>query len=95
MADITPEVAQAVAQTINSAITKSAAYLGAGICVGLGGIGSAVGEGYIGGKTVEGISRRPEEYPQLFKTMLISQAVCETCAIYALVIALILIFMRN
>jgi F-type H+-transporting ATPase subunit c len=77
---------------MEDAIIKAAQYLGAGICMGFGAIGPGVGEGFAAGKACEGISRRPEEYGNLFKTMLIGQAVSESTGIYSLVIALILIF---
>ena len=75
-----------------SAITRAAAFLGAGVCMGLGAIGPAIGEGFVGGKVCEGIARRPEEYSQLFRTMLIGMAITESTGIYSLVIALILIY---
>ena len=74
----------------NEAIIKGAAYLGAGICMGFGAIGPGVGEGFAAGKACEGISRRPEEYGTLFRTMLVGQAVSESTGIYSLVIALLL-----
>ncbi|MHC4886847.1 MAG: ATP synthase F0 subunit C [Planctomycetota bacterium] len=77
---------------MEDAIIKAAQYVGAGICMGFGAIGPGVGEGFAAGKACEGISRRPEEYGNLFKTMLIGQAVSESTGIYSLVIALILIF---
>ncbi|GHS93772.1 ATP synthase subunit c [Planctomycetales bacterium] len=75
---------------ISEAIVKGAAYLGAGIAMGLGSIGPGVGEGFAAAKACEAISRRPEEYSTLFRTMLIGQAVTESTAIYSLVIALLL-----
>ena len=73
-------------------ITQAFALLGAGICMGLGSIGPGMGEGFAAGKACEAVSRRPEEYSQIFRTMLVGQAVTESCAIYALVLALILSF---
>lgn len=79
------------AKAMGMALTKGMALLGAGICMGFGAIGPGVGEGFAAGKACEGISRRPEEYSQLFRTMLIGQAVSESTGIYSLVIALLLI----
>ena len=62
----------------SDAIIKGAALLGAGICMGFGAIGPGVGEGFAAGKACEGISRRPEEYSTLFRTMLVGQAVSES-----------------
>lgn len=73
-------------------IIKAAALLGAGICMGIGAIGPGVGEGFAAGKACEGISRNPEEAGLLTRTMLVGQAVSESTGIYALVIALLLIF---
>ena len=73
-------------------IIKAFAFLGAGICMGFGTIGPGLGEGYAAGKACESIGRRPEEYAQIFRTMLVGQAVTESTAIYALVVALILTF---
>lgn len=73
-------------------IIKAAAFLGAGIAMGLGAIGPGVGEGYVGGKACEAIGRRPEEAGLLTRTMLVGQAVSESTGIYSLVVALLLLF---
>ncbi len=73
-------------------IIKAAALLGAGICMGIGAIGPGIGEGFAAGKACEGVSRNPEEAGLLTRTMLVGQAVSESTGIYALVIALLLIF---
>ncbi len=79
------------ARALGEHLVSAAALLGAGICMGFGAIGPGVGEGFAAGKACEGISRRPEEYSNLFRTMLIGQAVSESTGIYSLVIALVLI----
>ncbi len=73
-------------------IAKAAAFLGAGICMGIGALGPGLGEGYTAGKACEGISRSPEHAGLITRTMLIGQAVSESTGIYSLVIALLLIF---
>ncbi len=73
-------------------ITRAAAYLGAGLAMGIGAIGSAIGEGFVAGKACEAISRRPDVYGDLFRTMIVGQAISESTGIYSLVIAIILIF---
>jgi len=72
---------------------KAAALFGAGLCMGLGAIGSGVGSGFPGGKACEGISRQPAVMNQLTTNMLIGSAVCQTPAIFSMVVALMLIFM--
>ena len=73
-------------------IVRAAALLGAGIAMGLGALGPGIGEGFVGGKACEGISRAPENANLITRTMLLGQAVSETTGIYSLIIALLLIF---
>lgn len=68
--------------------------LGAGLAMGLGAIGAAIGMGFAGGKACQAISRQPEAAPDITKTMLVGQAISETTAIFALVIAILLVFVR-
>ncbi len=69
-----------------------AAVLGAGLCMGLGAIGPALGEGFAAGKAVKAMGRNPKEADVLTRTMLVGQAVTESTAIYSLVVALLLLF---
>jgi len=73
-------------------IIKAIALLAAGLAMGLGAIGPGIGEGFAAGKACESLGRRPDEANLITRTMLIGQAVSETTGSYALVIALILIF---
>ena len=73
-------------------MTRALALLAAGIAMGLGAIGPGLGEGFVGGKACEAIGRRPDAANVITKTMIIGQAISETTGIYALVVALILIF---
>lgn len=76
-----------------STTLQVASYTGAGLCIGLGAIGAALGEGYTAGLATEGLSQRPEKSGEILKNMLVGQAVAESAAIFALVIAILLIFM--
>jgi F-type H+-transporting ATPase subunit c len=71
------------------------AVLGAGIAMGVGAIGSAVGEGTIAMKAVQSLGRQPRAQGKILRLMLIGQAVAETASIFALVVALILIFQNS
>ena len=73
-------------------IITALAFLAAGLSMGLGAVGPGIGEGFVGGKACEAIGKRPEEANLITKTMIIGQAISETTGIYALVVALILIF---
>jgi ATP synthase F0 subunit c len=72
---------------------KAAALFGAGLCMGFGAIGSGVGSGLPGGNACAGISRQPAAMSRLTTNMLIGSAVCQTPAIFSMVVALMLIFM--
>ena len=65
--------------------------LAAGIAM-LAGIGPGVGQGYAAGMGVEAASNRPEEQGSILRAMFLGQAVGQTTGIYALIIALILLF---
>jgi ATP synthase F0 subunit c len=71
---------------------KLAAYLGGGLAIGFGAIGAAVGEGYTAGQATAAISRNPKISGDIFKTMLVGQAIAESASIFALVVAMILLF---
>jgi len=71
---------------------KAAALLGAGLCMGFGAIGSGVGAGAPAGISCVGISRQPAASGRLTTNMLIGTAVCQTPAIFAMVVSLILLF---
>ena len=66
--------------------------LSAGICMGVGAIGPAFGEGNAVAKSCEAIGRQPESKSAVTSTMIMGCAVTETTGIYALVIAILLIF---
>jgi ATP synthase F0 subunit c len=76
---------------IHAAVTL-AAYAAAGICIGIGAIGAAVGEGYTAAQATLATGRHPERAGEIFKTMLVGQAISESSSIFTLVIALVLLF---
>lgn len=65
--------------------------LGAGIAM-IAGIGPGIGEGNAVAKACEAIGRQPESKGNVTSTMLMGCAVAETTGLYALVIAILLIF---
>ncbi len=66
--------------------------LGAGLAIGLGAIGSAIGEGYIAMNAMQALGRQPNASQPILRLMIIGQAITETAAIFALVLALVLLF---
>jgi F-type H+-transporting ATPase subunit c len=65
--------------------------LGAGMAM-IAGIGPGIGEGNAVAKACEAIGRQPESKGAVTSTMLMGCAIAETTGLYALVIAILLIF---
>ncbi|HVI42993.1 MAG TPA: ATP synthase F0 subunit C [Anaerovoracaceae bacterium] len=67
--------------------------IGAGIAA-LGVIGGGIGIGTIGGKAVEAIARQPEAKGDIMSTMILSIAFAEVTSLYALIVSILLIFVK-
>lgn len=67
-------------------------YIGAAIAIGFGAIGPAIGEGMIAAKSMEAIGRNPEASGKIAPLMFVGMAITESTGIYALVVALIILF---
>lgn len=65
--------------------------IGAGFSM-IAGIGPGIGQGYAAGKGTEAVGKRPRLQSVIVRTMFLGQAVAQTTGIYALIIAIILIF---
>lgn len=78
---------------MEQAIITAAKALGAALCMGIGAIGPAIGEGNAVGKALEGMARQPEVAGTLRTNMILGCAVTETTGIYSLVISLLILFM--
>lgn len=82
----------AVAQEGGPAVEAAAPMfpkLGAGIGAGLAVIGAALGIGRIGATTVESIARQPEAGGAMFTPMIITAAMVEGAAFFAIIALLI------
>ena len=77
---------------MNEAIMIAAKAIGAGLCMGIGAIGPAIGEGNAVGKALEGMARQPEAGGNLRTNMILGCAITETTGIYSLVVALLILF---
>jgi F-type H+-transporting ATPase subunit c len=71
------------------------AYVGAGLAMGLGALGTGVGAGITGAHAAAGIGRNPEARGSIMVTMLLGQGVATTPAVFALLIAMILVFCQQ
>ncbi|MDH4227175.1 MAG: ATP synthase F0 subunit C [Deltaproteobacteria bacterium] len=84
--------AEAAGSSGNSLIL-AAIFLGAGLAIGLGAIGPGIGQGSAVRGACEGMARNPGMAGKLTTTMFIGLAIMEALAIYALVVALMLLFL--
>ena len=70
----------------------SYAVMAAGFGIGIAAFGTGIGQGLAVKSSVEGIARNPEASGKITVTMLIGLAMIESLAIYALVVALIILY---
>lgn len=73
------------------ALILAGGAIGAGLAM-IAGAGSGVGCGYAAGKAAEGVAIAPDNQRGILVNMLVGSALCQTTAIFSLVIALILMF---
>lgn len=66
--------------------------LAAGICVGLAAAAGAIGMGLAIAKSSEGISRQPEAEGKIRTSLMLGLVFIETAIIYALIVAILIIF---
>lgn len=71
---------------------EAARLLAAGLAIGLGAIGSGIGEGIAAKGALEAMGRNPSLKDELFTRMIIAMAITESTAIYALVITFLILF---
>jgi F-type H+-transporting ATPase subunit c len=67
--------------------------LAAGLAIGLGTIGPGIGIGLIGSKAMEAMGRNPEVTSTIQTNMILAIAFAESLGIFALVMALLLMFL--
>ena len=79
----------------NAYFLKAMCALGAGLCMGIGAIGPAIGEGNAVGKALEGMARQPEAAGNLRTNMILGCAITETTGIYSLLISFLILFATN
>ena len=70
-------------------------FIGIGLAMGLAALGIGLGQGIGLSKGLEGISRQPEAKQDIMQTLITGLAITESSAIYALVIAFLLIFLKG
>ena len=79
----------------NAYFLKAACAIGAGLCMGIGAIGPAIGEGNAVSKALEGMARQPEAAGNLRTNMILGCAITEPTGIYSLLISFLILFATN
>ena len=78
----------------NEFFVRGMALLGAGIAM-IAGLGPGIGQGIAASKGAEACGRNPEAVSKIRSIMVLGIAMAETTGIYALIVALLLIFMKG
>lgn len=94
LAILMPTVALAAEPGQGETLKQGLMFLGAGLAIGLAALGTGVGMGYAIRGTQEGVARNPTVGGRLQTIMLIGLAFIETLALYALLVAIILLFVK-
>lgn len=87
---VSEQTTQATAETTDN--SKGSKAIAAGIAIGLAALGGAIGMGIAISRSAEGISRQPEAAGTIRSSMMLGLVFIETAIIYALVVAILIIF---
>ncbi len=72
-------------------IGRGLVAVGAGLAI-MTGMMTGAGQGYAAGKAVEAVSKNPEAEGKIRTMLILGCALAETCAIYGMLIAFLLMF---
>lgn len=72
-------------------LNKGLIAIGVGLAV-MTGLSTGIGQGYAAGKAVEAVGKNPEAANEIRSMLITGAAISETCAIYGLLVAILLIF---
>ncbi|NIP99820.1 MAG: F0F1 ATP synthase subunit C [Nitrospinaceae bacterium] len=76
----------------NLALIGMASILSAGLTIGIGAIGPAIGEGRALAQALSALAQQPDEANTIIRTLFVGMAMVESTAIYCFVVSMILIF---
>ncbi len=68
--------------------------VGGGLAAGLAVLGAGLGIGRIGGSAVDSTARQPEMAPRIFTQMILTAALVEGVALFAVVVGLLIGFVK-
>ena len=78
----------------NEGLVLACSAIGAGLAV-IAGIGPGIGQGIAASKGAESVGRNPDAASKIQSIMVLGIALAETTGIYALIIAILLIFIKG
>lgn len=90
--NLTSSSAADLAEAASAEGSTSAKAIAAAIAIGLAALGGAIGMGLSIAKSAEGIARQPEAEGKIRTNLLLGLVLIETVVIYALIVAILVIF---
>ena len=81
-----------VLQVGDTGFAEGLRFLGAGLAIGFGALGPALGIGWLVGKAMEALGRNPDAAERIQPNMILGMAFAEAIGIYALVVAVMIGF---
>ncbi|MBQ7890605.1 MAG: ATP synthase F0 subunit C [Erysipelotrichaceae bacterium] len=72
-------------------LARGLVAIGAGLAI-MTGMFTGIGQGLAASKAVEAVGKNPEAVGEIRSTLIIGCALAETCAIYGMLISILLIF---
>jgi len=91
---VRPTLSGICASDLAGVLRISGASLAAGLSMGLGALGPAIGGGFAGAWACVGIARNPLALARIRTTMLMGAAVAQSTAIYAFTVSMILLLLK-
>jgi F-type H+-transporting ATPase subunit c len=79
---------------MEQALANAVIYIAAGLMLGLGALGAAVGIGVLGGRFLEGAARQPELIPMLRTQFFIVMGLTDALPVIAIAMGLFLMFTK-
>ncbi len=76
----------------STALIGMASIVTAGLTIGIGAIGPALGEGRAVAQALSAMAQQPDESNRITRTLFVGLAMIESTAIYAFVVSMILLF---
>jgi len=76
----------------STTLIGTASIVAAGLTIGIGAIGPALGEGRAVAQALSAIAQQPDETNSITRTLFVGLAMIESTAIYCFVVSMILIF---